>query len=130
MLICGTLHKFCTFYAGAYETMTLETLTKVYAISSDQLDLVIDDSDMILLAAYFDDVEYYVNVLGLSPAEQTDVKKKALAGTQIAMNHCLLLWKQHNPSTATLRILLNTLLSLKKEEIASNVCRYFCPKHK
>ena len=110
--------------------MTLETLTKVYAISSDQLDLVIDDSDMILLAAYFDDVEYYVNVLGLSPAEQTDVKKKASAGTQIAMNHCLLLWKQHNPSTATLRILLNTLLSLKKEEIASNVCRFFCPKHK
>ena len=103
----------------------------MYSISSDQLDIEIDDSDMILLAAYFDNVEYYLGVMGLTPAEQTDIKlKKVSEGTQIAMNHCLLVWKRHNPSTATLRTLLEMLLSLKKEETASNVCKYFCPKHK
>ena len=111
--------------------MSLRKLSEIYVITNEQLDSEIEDSDMILLAAYFDNVEYYLSVLGLTPAEQTDIKlKKVLEGTQIAMYHCLLVWKRHNPSRATLRRLLEILLSLKKEETASNVCKYFCPKHK
>ena len=102
-----------------------------YNISSKQLNDQIEEKDMMILASYFDDVEFYLGILGLTRAEQTDTKFKASnQGTQIAMNHCLLLWRQHNPSTATLRALLEILLSLKKEEIASNVCNYFFPKHK
>ena len=118
-------------YTGAHETTSLEKLTEIYSISSDQLKIEIENSDMILLAAYFDDVEYYLDILGLTPAEQKDIKlKKVSEGTQIAMYHCLLVWKRHNPSRATLRTLLEILLSLKKEETASYVCKYFCPKHK
>ena len=117
-------------YSGAHETMTLEKLTAIHDISSDQLDCEIKSSDMIFLAQCFDNVEYYLNVLGLTDPEQTDVRKKVSEGTQIAMNHCLLLWKQHNPSTSTLKTLLQILLSLKKEEIASKVCMYYCHKHK
>ena len=99
-------------------------------MSNDQLDSEIEDKDIIILADYFDDAEYYLSVLGLSSAEQTDVRSKATKGNRIAMNHCLLLWKQHNPSTGTLRTLLEILLRLKKEDIASKVCKYYCPTHK
>ena len=71
-------------------------------MSRDQLGCEIEERDIIILAGYFDNVEFYLNILGLSPAEQTDVRKKVSEGTQIAMNYCLLLWRQHNPSTATL----------------------------
>ena len=110
----------------SHETLTLEKLAELYNISHDQLDREIEDSDMIFLANYFDNVEYYLSVLGLTPAEQQDVKMKRFSeGAQLAMFHCLSIWKQHNPSTATLQTLLEILLSLKKEEIASNICRYF-----
>ena len=103
---------------------------KDYNISSDQLDCEIEEGDMIILAGYFDNVEYYLDVLGLAPPEQTDVRKKVTEGTQIAMKYCLSLWRQHNPPTATLRTLLEILLSLKKEKIASKVCNYYYPKYK
>ena len=103
----------------------------MYGMTSDQLDCEIEEEDMIILASYFDNVEFYLNVLGLTSAEQTDTRSKASSnGTQIAMNYCLLLWRRHNPSTATLRTLLYILLSLRKEEIASKVCNYYYPKHK
>ena len=99
-----------------------------YSVSRNQLDKEIMESDMIHIADYFDDVEFYSSVMGLSTAEQTDVRNKAAQkGTRLAMNHCLLLWKQHNPSTATLKTLLEVLLDLKKADIASNVCKYFVP---
>ena len=110
--------------------MTVDELKSVYSITVGQLNCEIEDGDMIHLARYFDNVEYYLSVLGLSSSEQTDVRRKVSEGTQIAMNHCLLLWKQHNPSIATLRTLLDILLGLKKEEIATDVCSYFCPRHK
>ena len=109
----------------------MEKLTEMYGMNSDELDCEIEDRDMIYLAGYFDNVEFYVNVLGLTPAEQTDTRAKVSThGTQIAMNHCLLLWRQNTPSTATLKKLLEVLLSLNKEEIALKVCNYYYPKSK
>ena len=128
--IVNSLQNLNLIITGAHGIMTLEKLAEVYSISSDQLDCEIEDSDMILLAGYFDNVEYYLHVLRLTPAEQVYIRKKVGDGNQIAMKHCLLIWKQHNPSTATLRTLLEILLRLKKEEIALNVCKYYCPKHK
>ena len=97
----------------------------MYNVSNDRLNCEIQEKDIIYLAGYFDNVEYYVSALDLSPAERTDVRKKSYTdGTQIAMSHCLSLWRQHNPSTATLRTLLDILLSLKKDEIALKVCNY------
>ena len=116
---------------GTQGTVTVEKLAEMYCISSDQLNCEIEEVDTTILAGYFDDVEYYLNVLGLSPAEQTDIRTKAITnGTQVAMNYCLLLWRQHNPFSATLRTLLKMLLSLRKEEIAKKVCNYYCPKYR
>ena len=109
----------------------MEKLAEMYNLSNDQLNCEIEEEDIITLAGYFDNVEYYLSALGLITAEQTDIKfKKVTEGTQIAMNECLTLWKRHNPSAATLRALLQILLRLKKVEIASKVCKYYYPKHK
>ena len=102
-----------------------------YNISSDQLDLEIEENDVTYLAAHFDDVELYLNILGLTNSEQVDVRKMAnLSGNQVAMAKCLLLWRRHNPSVATLRTLVDVLLKLKKEDIAVKICGYFHPKPK
>ena len=114
-------------YTGAHGTMNLKNLTDKYNMNSDQLDCEIEGRDIIILAGYFDEVEYYLDILGLTPAEQSDVRRKvSVGGTQIAMKDCLSLWRRHNPSTATLRTLLEILLSLRKEDIASKVCMYYC----
>ena len=116
---------------GAHETMTVEKLAELYNISHDQLDTEINYRDIFFLSQHFDDVEYYLGPLGLPPSEQFDVKRKQFSqGTHLAMNHCLWLWKQRDPSKATLRMLLNILLALNKEEIASNVCKQFFTKQK
>ena len=99
-------------------------------MSSDQLDCEIEDVDVIMLAGYFDSVEYYLNALNLTPGDQVDVRNKMILGNQLAMNHCLLVWKKHDPSKATLRTLLEVLLKLGKEKIASDVCTYYFPKRK
>ena len=111
--------------------MTLEKLTEMYCVNSGQLDCEIEEKDTVILAKYFDGVEYYLSSFGLTPAEQTDVKREYfMNGTQIAINHCLCLWRRHNPSTATVRTLLEILLRLGKEEIALNVCDHYYSKLK
>ena len=102
-----------------------------YNISSDQLDLEIEENDVTYLAAQFGDVELYLKVLGLTNSEPVDVRRMAnLHGNQIAMAECLSLWRQHNPSNATLKTLLGILLELKKEEVARNICGYFSSNSK
>ena len=106
--------------------MTLERLINDNNMSSDQLEPEIEQRETIILAGFFDNVEYYLDILELTPTEKTDVREsKHLHGTQIAMNKCLLLWREHNPSKATRKALLEILLILGKEELASKVCRYF-----
>ena len=99
-----------------------------YSISRDQIDCEIEERDIMILAGYFDDVNFYLSVIGLSTSEQVDVRK--ISSNQIAMAKCLSLWRRHNPSMATLGALLDILLRLKKEEIASKLCDYYHPKHK
>ena len=118
-MICTGAHK------------TLKEPTEIYSMSSDQLDCGIDEKDIIYLAGLFDNAENYLSAMGLTYAEQMDIRKEIVhAGTQMAMTRCLLLWKQNNPSAATLRTLLQILLRLGKEEIASKVSQYYFPKHK
>ena len=109
--------------------MALKELMKRHNVSSDQLDCEIKEEDVTYLAGHFDNVELYLRVFGLTPAERTDVGRRAY-NNQIAMAECLSLWRRHNPSAATLRRLLEILLSLRKEEIALNICNYYYPKHK
>ena len=111
--------------------VTLYSLMSDFNISSDQLDIEIEKIDIAYLAGLFDDVELYLYVLGLTISEQVNVKKMAhLNGNQVAMAECLSLWRQHNPSLATLRTLVDILLKLRKEDVAVEICGFFYPKIK
>ena len=95
------------------------------------MDCEIEEKDITYLSQHFDNVELYLRVFELTNAEQANVRRMVHEhGNQIAMAECLSLWRRHNPSTATLRALLDILLRLRKEEIASKVCDYYHPKHK
>ena len=102
---------------------------KRYDVSSEQLNCEIKEEDVTYLAQHFDNVELYLRVFGLTEAEQANVRRLA-QDNHIAMAECLSLWRKHNPSTATLKALLEILLRLGKEGIASKVCSHYCSKHK
>ncbi len=91
-------------------------------LSATQINCEIQQKDIPFLAAYFDIVELYVDVMELSPGEQNDVSKKA--NTHVAMIECLKIWKKRKLSQATFRVLLEMLVKLKKEAIAAQVCQY------
>ncbi len=73
------------------------------------------------MALCFDDVEFYSTAMGLAIAEQADVNQSR--GTQAAMMKCLQIWKQHDPSQATYRALLDIVLRLGKENTADQICQ-------
>ncbi len=103
-------------------TNVLQGLLDKYQLTTSQADLEIQQKDVPFLALHFDNVELYVDVMELTPGEQTDVKKSA--DTHEAMIKCLRLWKGKKHEQATFRTLLKMLVKLRKEEIAVKVCQY------
>ncbi|XP_064384149.1 uncharacterized protein LOC135333169 [Halichondria panicea] len=101
--------------------VTLQELVEQYNLTDEQLNSEIDDPDTPKLALFFDDVELYSSAMGLAIAEQADVNQSR--GTQAAMMKCLQIWKQHNPSQATYRALLDIALRLGKGDTAHQICQ-------
>ena len=117
------------YYTETHGTITLEKLVETYSMSSKQLNCNLKERDITHLAYHFDSVELYLGVFELTAAEKADLKATAyLHGTQTAMSKCLSFWRSHNPSAATLRALLEILLSIGKEHIASKICNYYFQK--
>ncbi|XP_064385034.1 uncharacterized protein LOC135333939 isoform X4 [Halichondria panicea] len=85
----------------------------------------IETTEFPILACYFDNVKMYSLALGLTPAQQTDVRQiKVLEDTQTAMMECLSLWQRSNPAAATYRTLLKLLVRMRKHEIANKVFKH------
>ena len=102
----------------------LQQLMDKYQLTNSQVNHEIQQKDVSYLAAYFDNVELYVDAMELSSSEQSDVLLKRLDGNHLAMIKCLKIWKSKKLSQATFRALLEMLVKLKKGEIADNVCHY------
>lgn len=103
-------------------------------ISDTQLDTKITQHDLCDLGGYFENIENYIDKLGLTPGQQTAVKDLAIhRNIQIAMTEALRLWCRPNPYAATFRALLEILLDLSRGDVAEKVCRYInqeIPKQK
>ncbi len=96
-----------------------------HCLTDEHLNREIGDGDIPYLAKHFDGVSPYRQVMELSFAEQADLNELYHKnGTQVAMTECLILWKRHEPSTATYRALLGILLRLGKLDIAHEVGQY------
>ena len=96
-------------------------------------DSTIEEVDLPDLAGCFDNTDDYVERLGLSPAQQTDVNevkaKTVLNRTQAGMKLALKYWVQRLRDSATYRVLLAILLSLiDKGDVAVRVCKYLSDK--
>lgn len=91
-----------------------------------QLDTVITRSHLPLLAGCFDHYNQYVELLGLSAAEQADVTRTEFLerSAQSGMREALRLWRQRNPSAATFRALLDIVHSLGKSQVAQNIIKF------
>ena len=95
-------------------------------MSDYQLDTEISELDLYNLAGCFDHYKDYLDTLGLIPAEQSDVRTSHFLqeSTQSGMREALRLWRQHNPSAATFRALLDIVQSLGKSQVAQNILDY------
>ncbi len=91
---------------------------------TSQVNGEIQQKDVSYMSAYFDNVEFYVDAMELTPGEQSDVRLKKIESNHLAMIECLKIWKRKKLSRATFRVLLEMLVKLKKGEIATQVCQY------
>ncbi len=92
-------------------------------MTDSQLDMEIKEAYMLDVVAHFDNVETYPVMLGLKPAEQKDVKYALfLNDMQTAMFHTLKVRRQHNPGAATYRALVDIVLDMGMETLATYIC--------
>ena len=105
--------------------LAIEELTRECGVSDEQLNTKIREEHLHDLAGCFDQLETYLDRLGLNPAQQTDIHDLAFRrGIQIAMAQALRLWCQPSPWLATFRALVEILLDLRKGDVAVRVCQY------
>ncbi len=111
--------------AGGPRTVTIEELKEHTKVTDSQLDTEIKETDMIILAAHFDNVETFPVQLGLDPSERRDVTITASNyNTRTAMDKALRLWRQYNPGAATYRALVMIVLRMGKVDVATEVCEF------
>ncbi len=100
-------------------------LMEKYQITKEQLNRKVEQTHIPILAEFFDGVDMYVDLMKLTEAEKSDVKRDFNSkGTQVAMTNCLSVWKQHDSLKATYGSLLSILMNLKKGGIADKVCEH------
>ena len=115
-----------------HSELSIDLLKRETQITDEWLDQRLEEADLPEVAACFDNTEDYVEKLGLTPGQQTDVSevkaKTLLNRTQARMKVTLKHWRNRNPVEATFRALLLILLSLLKGDVAVRVCKYLSDK--
>ncbi len=98
-------------------------------MTNSQLDTEIEETDMIILAAHFDHIGTYSTLFGPKNSQQQDViDEKIRYDTQVAMSLAMKLWRRRNPAAATYRALVEIVLSLRKVDVATEVCEFLAHK--
>ena len=95
-------------------------------MTNNQLDREIIEHDLHGLARCFENYYDYLTELGLTKGEQADVRTTEFLerSHQSAMRKALSLWREPDPYAATFRALLEIVLSLKKQKVAEDICKY------
>ncbi len=98
-------------------------------MTNSQLDTEIEETDMIVLADHFDNIETYSTLFELTDSKKQDViDEKMRYNTQSAMSLAMKLWKKCNPTAATYRALVEIVLSLRKVDVATKICEFLAHK--
>ncbi len=105
--------------------VTVEGLQKRFNISDDQLDKMIEQSDVRYLASCFGDVELYLPSLGLKESQNADVRRAVRDhGNEIGMNKALTSWINWYMYNATFRELITITLRTPKAIVAMDIFKY------
>ena len=111
--------------------ITIETVKKKTGVTDEQLNKMIDTSDLHKLAGCFDQVGDYLDKLRLTPIEQSEIKKMESAeGSQSAMREALRKWHDKDRYSATYGTLINLTIELDKVNVAYNIANYIVTKQK
>ena len=107
-----------------HSELSIDDLKRVEGVTDFQLYEKLEEPDLFQLGACFDNADDYVEMLGLSPEQQADVRTQAYVnGTQPGVSLALRYWRNINPVGATFRTLLLILLSRGKINVATRVCK-------
>ena len=110
---------------GGNHSLTIDVLKRRTGVNDTLLDTEIIEHDLQLLAGCFDNVDDYLDQLGLTAGQQTDIKDLAYRqNTQSAMREALRKWSDRNPYAATFRALVSISLHLSKGVVANKLCMY------
>ena len=106
----------------ADEGITLEELTEQYKIPSDVLENEVSIDDIRKISTFLKSWKLVAPYLGLS---EGDIEAIGRDGTSEEEKRLLMLqrWKQALIFKATYKKLVNTLLSIKRADLAVNVCQ-------
>ena len=110
---------------------TIEELKAYKKVTDSQLDTEIEEEDMILLAAYFNNVELLCVQLHLTPADKQDAQNRASQfDIQTGVDKALRLWRKPNPGAATYRALVEIALRMgvNGTAFAEKVCEFLALK--
>ncbi len=106
---------------------TVEGLQNMFNISDDQLDKMIEHSDVSNLASCFGDVEFYLPSLELKESQKADVQRAVqLHGNETGMNKALTFWI--NLYSVTFRMLITITLGVRKAIVAKYIFEYLHQK--
>jgi len=95
-------------------------------VSSDWDGRRISNEETFPLAQLFENPEFYLTAMGLSPADRADVRSAvARDGTALGMMKCLNLWLKRSPNEATFGNLIKILKKNGEEETAKKVQNQF-----
>ncbi len=121
-----------TFPSADSSNLSMGTLKRETKVTDEQLDTSVEEVDLPKLSSYFDNTDDYVEMLGLSPGQQTDVieekARTAMNRTQAGIKLALKYWLNRVLAEGTFRALLLILLSLDKGDVAINVAQYLSAK--
>ena len=106
----------------ADQGITLEELTERYKIPSDVLDIEISIDDIRKISTFLESWKLVAPYLGLS---EGDIQAVNRDGTSEEEKRLLMLqrWKQALIFKATYKKLVDALLSIKRADLAANVCQ-------
>ena len=107
---------------------TIDDLKEKCNVTGDQLNQDITSQDIEGLAQCFSNVDRYLNVLGLSQGEQTDVRDIAhREGTASGMRKAFNCMIEHNPFI-TFQEIVEIALTQSDGMTAKNICCYLRDK--
>ena len=121
--------NFVKFLGAAQSLVENEDVNRTTGVSD--LDIEIEEEDIFALAGNFDTTSGLLEKLQLIPAERGDVNRKVdRDGTQAGVAMALQFWQRRNPSTATYRLLLKIVESLRRGDTAAHIRDFITERYK